>query len=389
MTALNVNVFTDVGVKDVDDELLLKFLPQQNIPLCLHVVFVGSDGVSAVEALAHWVRTYESNVLSKLTRGSSINYTILNEFKNGLRECDYCLQISPLDGYDGSNLVVKEKYVFAGDFITPEGARPSFNRVGSDAILKKFHDEGKLVDIPSAHMVKMRFNTDLLSKFDGPFTDSIVFTAFLLIFARMAPDHGANKFAEGLINPFVGRGANYSSVMKMRLKFNLGDFPFEHPRLKEAVGDVQAMYDRHLDQCKVAAEKYCSDLEANGVTLKDKEGTIKCLSEMNMVLQNISDFAVISEGALPGSWLFPSSPPQHVDIFAHGSVYVSDFKRNKIPSTLLTPWKEFKRNSSRLTDCFNPVYDLFAGYVLTGFMKGENRVNHSPDEFLKNICSEF
>ena len=63
MTSLNVNIFTDVGVKDVDDELLLKYLPQQNIPLCLLVVFVGSDGVSAVEALAHWVRTYESNVM--------------------------------------------------------------------------------------------------------------------------------------------------------------------------------------------------------------------------------------------------------------------------------------------------------------------------------------
>ena len=181
MAALNVHIFTDVGVKDVDDELLLKFTSQQNIPLCLLVVFTGSDGISAVEALTHWVRTYESNVLSKLTRGSSLKYTILNEFKNYPQECDYCLQISPLDGYDGSNLVVKEKYVFAGDFITPEGARPSFNRVGSDAILKKFHDEGKLVDIPSAHMVKMRFNSDLLSKFDGPFTDSIVFTAFLLI----------------------------------------------------------------------------------------------------------------------------------------------------------------------------------------------------------------
>ena len=81
--------------------------------------------------------------------------------------------------------------------------------------------ENKLLDIPSAHMVKMRFNKELVEKFTGPFLEGIVFTAFMLAFARMSPSHSANKFAEGLINYNVGRGANYYSVIKMKEIFEI------------------------------------------------------------------------------------------------------------------------------------------------------------------------
>ena len=163
-----IHIFTDVGVKDTDDELLLKYLANNNTAMNLLVVFTGSDGITAGDALAYWIRTFESNVLQNLTPGTSI-YTHFSDYKSHDQVCDYCLQISPLDGYDGSNMTVNEKYIFAGDYNTPHGSRPSFNRGGSETILDKFYNENKLVDIPLEHMVKMRFNSELLSKFDGAF----------------------------------------------------------------------------------------------------------------------------------------------------------------------------------------------------------------------------
>ena len=53
-----IHVFTDVGVKDIDDELLIMYLSSQK-NLDLTFVFMGSDGVSPSEALVHWVREYE------------------------------------------------------------------------------------------------------------------------------------------------------------------------------------------------------------------------------------------------------------------------------------------------------------------------------------------
>lgn len=361
-----IHIFTDVGVKDTDDELLLKYLANNKTPLDLLVVFTGSDGISAGDALAYWVRTFEANVLQKLTPGTSISYTTLSDYKCHEQVCDYCLQISPLDGYNGSNMVVNEKYIFAGDYVTPHGARPSFNRSGSEAILDKFHNENRLVDIPSAHMVKMRFNSELLSKFDGAFLENIVFTGFLLIFARMSPDHAFSKFAEGLINPSVGRGANYESVMKMKEVFSLGDITPDESSVN-------------------AAKNYIARLVKNSVAIKDPEDSTNKLSEINAVLQAISDKAINSK-----TWLgWSSSKP----IF-HGEVFVSDFDISSIPEPLKPAWEFFKANSGKLVECFNPVYDLFAGYVLTGFIlgdedSGENHISHSPQEFLKNIVREF
>jgi hypothetical protein len=360
-----VHVFTDVGVKDIDDELLLKYLANNKVSLDILIIFMGSDGISPTDALAHWVRTYEANVLLHLTPGTKISYSVIQEYAAMDRAiCDYALQISPLNGFDGHNMIVKEKYIFAGDYITSEGARSSFNRSGSGAILDKFYKEGKLVDIPSAHMVKMRFNEELLSKFDGPFKNSIVFTGFLLIFARMSPTHSANKFAEGLINPDVGRGANYHSVMKMKDVFGI-DEPGEMIPRRVCTHNYEWR----------AAKNYCSCLEENGVILKDREGTINCLTDMNIILQLISD----KDG-------------EH-DIFdIEGSVFVSDFDVNSVPDKLIPAWEFFKANSEKLTECFNPVYDLFAGYVMMGYIhdpKDENRVNHDVDEFCQNVCMEF
>jgi len=186
----------------------------------------------------------------------------------------------------------------------------------------------------------------------------------MLAFARMSPKHSANKFAEGLINPNVGRGANYISVMKMKENLNI---IIEYPN-------------RTSSSEYVAAIKYCNDLEENGVVLKDKKGTIKYLTEINDVLQAISNKGC--GNSVPVYDLFgPVEAPR--------KVFVSDFDINSIPDVLEPCWNLFKANADKLIDSFNPVYDLFAGYVMVGIIKGEDRTNHSREEFLKNVVTEF
>ena len=358
-----IHVYTDVGVKDIDDELLIMYLSNQSC-LDLTFVFMGSDGVSPSEALAHWIREYEPTVLKK-TSGlidNKISYMTIAEYKEyDAVACDYALQISPMNGYTGENLTVHKKYIFAGDYETPEGSRDSFNKQGAQDILDRFQSQDKLIDIPSEHMAKMRFNKSLFSKFSGNFHDNIVFTAFMLAFGRMSPTHPANKFAEGLINPNAGRGANYCSVMKMKEKLSI-TIDLRPP----------AVYS--------AAVEYCNDLEANGVVLKDRDGTIKHLTEINDVLQVIYKRSAGSSNFSWGLFGFSEEPSK---------VFVSDFDIDSIPDILIPSWEYFKKNSSMLIDSFNPVYDLFSGYVLNGIINGENRVNHTPEEFLQNIVEEF
>ena len=61
-----IHISTDVGVKDIDDELLLKYILNNKIPTTIVIIFTGSHGISAGDSLAHWIRTYESNVMKKI-----------------------------------------------------------------------------------------------------------------------------------------------------------------------------------------------------------------------------------------------------------------------------------------------------------------------------------
>ena len=116
----------------------------------------------------------------------------------------------------------------------------------------------------------------------------------MLAFGRMSPTHPANKFAEGLINPNAGRGANYSSVMKMG--FELQGVNIDALRgMENTLSEMSLL---NIKSCELAATNYCDTLEANGVTLKDREGTIKCLTDTNIYLQSInnqSEFTPSSE----------------------------------------------------------------------------------------------
>ena len=74
-----------------------------------------------------------------------------------------------------------------------------------------------------------------------------------------------------------------------------------------------------------------------------------------------------------------------------GEVFYSDFNIDTIPELLIPCWEYFKANASKLIDCYNPIYDLFAGYVLVGLIKNgnESRAYSDCDDFLNIVVEEF
>ena len=126
-----------------------------------------------------------------------------------------------------------------------------------------------------------------------------------------------------------------------------------------------------------AATKYFRDLEENGINSGTHGESIKSLTEMNMILQGISDKSCKGSGM------------EKVNIFQSGEVYTSNFTVDSIPELLKPSWELFKANADKLYESFNPVYDLFAGYVLIGLIDDECRKVDSVEVFLKNVCLEF
>jgi len=353
---LEVHVATDSS-EEIDDQLAMLYLRTVDIPMNLTFIFTGTNKITSEQSLKEFTDTFEMHVPTRDGAKSHATLTTLETYKDsGPKNPDYFLKIAPMKNYNGDNLEVNQKYILAGDF---KSDSPSFNMDGSESITMKFSEQGKLVDIPSPHMATMRFNEELLSKFTGPFNEYIVFTAFKLAFGRMHPKCPvAQKFAEGLVNPDVGRGVNYKSVMTIVENLNILSMP---PFTRTSTNSNEAI-------------KYFKDIF--GEEWNDPNGSLWKLSHINDALHWINVTATGNSDA---------------DLFREngGEVFYSDFTVDAIPELLKPSWEYFKVNASKLIDCYNPVYDLFAAYVMIGYIKGESRVSHSVTNFHENIVKEF
>jgi hypothetical protein len=369
-----VHVATDSS-EEIDDQLAMLYLRTVDVPMNLTFIFTGTSNITGDQSLKEFTDTFEPHIPifpaqqphTRRETVRNVTLTTLETYKHsGPHNPDYFLQIAPMKNYTGHNLEVNQKYILAGDF---KSDSPSFNMAGSEALTMKFYEQGKLVDISSHHMATMRFNEELLSKFTGPFNEYIVFTAFKLAFGRMHPKCPvAKKFAEGLVNPDVGRGVNYTSVMTIAKNLDAPAWqvsPWRHsPRLDES-------------------KKYFDDIFGDDWT--DTNGSILKLDYICEILHWINVKATGNGDA---------------DLFLEngGEVFYSDFTVDTIPELLKPSWEYFKANASKLIDCFNPVYDLFAAYVMVGYIKGSQggdprpgrgRISHSVTDFQKNIVREF
>ena len=381
-----VLVFTDKGVEDIDDEEALHYLLSCDVDLDLTIIFTGTENKTAMECLKDWTDKFQVDSEKKWNPCTICKLTTLDDIRHGIKVVtDYVLQIGPVTDYTAKNLTVNKKYFLAGN-VDPK--TKSFNMKGSHAIVNKFQNQGKLVEISSEHMAKMRFNSKLFDKFAdmSSFADAIVFCAFQLAFSRIHHKHPAAKFiSKGLVNPEEGRGANYKSVSliyDILITKEFSELPWApHPYLV-------------ADACKNASVKYFKDVYGEDYDAEDTELSEYYLTEINTYLTELVGRSGVSE--FPGDrreWAKGILPPESsvmANIFYdHPEVFYSNFTIENIPEELESVWKVFKANKTALIEAYNPVYDLFAGFVLIGEIKGEDRTEYSPEDFIDTICEEF
>ena len=369
---IRVVIFTDEA-EECDDRLAIHYLNscKSNQPVDYTYVFTGTASLNAEDCLDMWFDKYNPETLPHWNRLITTRFTTLSDFKNGKNlYFDWALQIAPVPEYDGSNLQIYQKYILAGN---ADPSKNSFNRKNSDAIVEKFQKEGKLMDICSDHMAKMRFQSKLLQKFQSMpnFMEGIVFFAFKLAVARMPYDHpvAAKGVAEGLVNPKKGRGTNYKSVKMI------------HEILMEKHGERVTMKPLLYSPAETAADKAAMKyfMDVYGPNSAIPSDSYDCLCEINVMLHQINCLALTNTSDAPKEGLFE----------LHPEVFYSDFDINTIPELLQPMWNLFKENQKELIPAFNPVYDLFAAFVLVGEMEGNSRVSYEPSEFVEEICQEF
>ena len=381
--SVRVVVFTDEA-EECDDRLAIHYLNSRknNQPVDYTFVFTGTASLNAEDCLDMWFDKYNHETLPHWNRIVTTRFTTLSEFKNGKNlSFDWALQIAPVPEYDGSNLQIYQKYILAGN---ADSSKNSFNRKNSDAIVEKFKKEGKLMDICSDHMAKMRFQPKLLEKFQSMpnFMEGIVFFAFKLAVARMSYDHpvAAKGVAEGLVNPKKGRGTNYKSVKMIH------EILMETAVYKLVVpGPLYS--NPAIDAAKKAAMKYFMDVYGENSAIPSDSYDRLC--EINVMLHQLNCLALANPDDNQRDKCLGVDTNEEGLFELHPEVFYSDFDIDTIPELLQPMWNLFKENQKELIPAFNPVYDLFAAFVLVGEMDGNSRVSYEPSEFVEEICQEF
>ena len=349
-------VFTDLD-EEFDDKLAVYFISKFGMNTI--IVFMPSSQGSSQDGFDEWKRLMP--IWDKLP---NMTYITFEEFvKIPKIVCDYVLQISPMPlvnkvpSYSGHNLTVNMQYVFGGIYHTKEGETPSFNLKGSEKLLEKF--QSKLIEISSELMAMKRPFMGLYNLLPPLFKENMQWTSFKLTLGRMSENHPvAHIYAEGLINSLVGRGANETSVREMY------NSVFER-EIEQFI--VPAYYKINLDK-KVYKKTY----ELTKQYL-DKIHAKHGMTENNLFRMNI---------AL--TILFPN-------IWNNQSELISSDKITPDDPKIKVLWERFKIfKIEKVIKTFNPIYDLFAAYILLNVVKSNfSNTKFSVEEDYQNQFDTF
>lgn len=324
-----VLVATDACDGEIDDQCALVALSQD--PRVKHLVIVFLNGkVSGGARRELFIIQY----LAFLdTVNTKIELLTVNELNTQFpRTVDHVMLIGPLKGDTLININISGKFLFAGDFSTVKDACPSYNLAGSEATLNYWQTRGQLITVPSALMVEMRPTTAMLDWLADELSDEVLFAGFNLMgFRASTAIEGVRYFAEGLVNPAVGRGANFKSVQAL-----FGDL--------SQIGEhcIQKGTPYYTLSLKYFTDIFGPQLEG----MKDATGSIECLARMN--------FAI--EGIAPGIWSNRTE------------VYYSTFKDatfdgiKTLQVAFYDKFVPFVKNQA--IGALNPLYDLYAAEVL-------------------------
>ena len=354
-TFAHVIVFTDMD-EEFDDKLAVYFISKFGVNVT--IVFMPCSKGSSQNGFNEWKR-----IMPIWDKVPKMNYILFEEFvKLNDVVCDFVLQISPMvkmdngEFYSGHNLTVKSQYVFGGIFNTREGDVPSFNLKGSHELLKKFQNQNILVDISSDLMATKRPFMDIYNLLPSLFKENMRWTSFKLGLGRMSENHPvAHIYAEGLINPLCGRGANYYSVQKLynsTFEYEIGENIV--PEFSKIILDKN----QHKKTYKLT-KKYLDKIQANNH-----------LTESHLFRMNI---------AL--SIMFPGIWKNEEQLVSSDKITLDDEKIK----VLWTRFESFK--IEKVIKTFNPMYDLFAAYILIQVIsfkfQGKVTVEDDPNKYFE------
>jgi hypothetical protein len=319
---------TDPGDGEIDDQVALLALSKDPRVKRLICVFLNGKR-SGGERREIFIQDYLQYLDTNTTNVELLTIDELNT--QPALTVDQAMLIGPLNSDTLINVNVMDKFLFAGDFSTPKDAAPSYNLAGSEATLTYWENRGQLVTVPSALMADMRPTSAMMKWVPKGLAQEVYFTGFNLMGCRASTAiNGIQYFAEGLVNPNVGRGANYKSVQAL-----FGDLS----KIAEQCYRVAPYYDLAL--------KYFTDIYGPNLKgMKDQVGSIDCLARMNFAIEKIA----------PGIWT------------KRTEVYYSTFKDATFDGikTLQVAFSEkfVPFVKEKAIGALNPLYDLYAAHVL-------------------------
>ena len=328
-TIKTVLVATDAGDGEIDDQAALVALTDDVRVEHLYIVFLNGK-VSGGERREVFIKDYLQYLDTTTT--NVVLRTIDEINKQPALRVDHVLLIGPLKGDTLINVQVKDKFLFMGDFSTPKDAQPSYNLAGSEATLKYWNNRGQLATVPSALSAEMRPTKAMMKWLPEGLAQEVYFTGFNLMgFRASTAIDGIQYFAEGLVNPMVGRGANYYSVQAL-----FGDLSGIG---EQCIQKGTPYYDLAL--------QYFTDVFGPQLKgMKDATGSVHALARMNFAIEKIA----------PGIWTNRTE------------VYYSTFKDNTFDGikTLQVAFEEqfVPYVKDKAIGALNPLYDLYAAKVL-------------------------
>jgi len=191
---MKVLVFTDAG-EEIDDELALWYLYPK---VKMSIVFCGPTPEVQNKRLRNWETKYHKKL-------NQLHFMItLDQYKKLHSKHHYAavLQISPLFGFD-SDLITFDKYILMGSVDNsvncPKGSVDLFRRAVDPIVIE------------SSEALQMRPNKRIMNEIPDYFRAEMYKVNLRLLLVRCDPD---KVYAEGLVNPEVGRGANFYTVQK-------------------------------------------------------------------------------------------------------------------------------------------------------------------------------
>ena len=373
LMTLTIAVVVDPSI-EIDDEIALLFMLQGMLKsskdehIDLITVFSGPNKMSDQESMDHWLYHFSHSVHN--APWITVTYLTLQDFAHMECTVDYGLLCASLKKNSLLLLTVRNKFFLQGDSHLDGTKKQGLNSIGSEELIERMAIEGKLVEISSDACVCMRPTREFLSLLPSVFKDAVVFMAFKLFFGRMDPTLSiAMNMAPGLVNPAIGRGANWNSVSSL-----MGTFGID---LASDFGPGGKHHDKVMyTRARMIAIEYFKQVFA----VPDIED-VKIDWHQDETVYNLTCINLALEYIVPGIWDGCTIP-----IFSD-----KHFTLSTLTPHLKNAFRRFYKSLDQLDRAtpvgfLNPLYDLFAAFVACSYIQKDGQMDIQDVLHIEPVC---